>query len=207
MLDGEGNLLLPGSFIPAAERYGVMGKYDRWVIGATLRGFKESPSLSGQACISINLSAHTLGDETLPDFISAQLESCGLQPRQVCFEIAETVVAQHFARASRFIDTVRKLGCQVALDEFGGGLSSFSHLKKLTVDYVKISGQLIANMVEDELDQAVVAAACQVAAAAGCRTIAKHVDSPVHLARARQLGIDYAQGFVVAAPCPLMEFV
>lgn len=207
LIDVQGNVLLPGAFIPAAERHGVMRKFDRWVINATLCGFKESALLPGQARISINLSAHSLGDETLPDFIAARLESCGLQARQVCFEIAETAVAQHFTRASRFIDAVRGLGCRIALDEFGGGLSSFSYLKKLTVDYVKISGQLIANMVEDELDQAMVAAARQVAVAAGCRTVAKHVDTPVHLERARQLGLDYAQGFVVAAPRPLMEFV
>jgi len=207
LIDVQGNVLLPGAFIPAAERYGVMRKFDRWVIDATLRGFKESAVLPGQACISINLSAHSLGDEALPGFIAAQLGSCGLQARQVCFEIAEAAVAQHFTRASRFIDAVREQGCQIALDEFGGGLSSFSYLKKITVDYVKISGQLITNMVEDELNKAMVAAARQVAVAAGCRTVAKHVDSSVHLERARQLGIDYAQGFVVAAPRPLVEFV
>ena len=207
MVDAQGNVLLPGAFIPAAERYGVMRKFDRWVISATLRSFKETGALRDEVCICINLSPHSLSDEALPSFIFQELESCALQPRQVCFEIAESVIVQHFAKAARFIGAVRESGCRVALDDFGGGWTSFSYMKKLAVDYVKISGQLISGMVDDDIDRAVVAAARHVAAAAGCRTVAKHVDSPVQMERARALGIDYAQGFAVAAPRPLVEFV
>ncbi len=207
MVDGEGNVLLPGAFIPAAERYGVMRKFDRWVINATLRSFKELHAQLDQVRICINLSPHSLSDEELPAFIFQEIASCALQPWQVCFEIAEAVVAQHFLKASTFIGAVRGFGCQVALDDFGGGWASFSYMKKLAVDYVKISGQLIGGMVDDDIDRAVVAAAHHVAAAAGCRTVAKHVDSPVQMERARALGIDYAQGFAVAAPRPLVEFV
>ena len=211
MIDMDGNKVLPDAFLPAAERYGVIRKLDRWVISATLRALRDVPALAESKCIGINLSPHSLSDEKLAAFLAEELKAYALRPEQVCFEIAETVAAQHFARVSRFIDAVRALGCRIALDDFGSGLSSFSHLKKLAVDYVKISGQLIGGMAKDQVDGAVVEAIRQIAAAAGCGTIAKHVDSPHHMERVRALGIDYAQGFAVAvavaAPRPLVEFV
>lgn len=207
MIDGQGDVVLPGSFIPAAERYGVMRKFDRWVISTTLNAFRDTHLLAPDACIGINLSPHSLSDDTLAAFLLEELETCSLEPQQVCFEISELVAVQHLARMTRFVSAARDLGCRITLDDFGGGLSSFMHLKKLAVDYVKISGQLIGGMVKDEVDSAVVAAACQVAAAAGCITIAKHVDSPQHVELVRALGIDYAQGFAIAAPRPVIEFV
>ena len=207
MIDGAGNVILPSAFIPAAERHGVMRKFDRWVISTTLRALRETTALTPDVCIGINLSPHSLNDDKFANFLLEELEACSLRPQQVCFEIAEGVAVQHFARVARFVSAARELGCRITLDDFGGGLSSFLHLKKLAVDYVKISGQLIGGMVKDEIDGAVVAAACQIAAAAGCGTIAKHVDSPQHMERARALGIGYAQGFAIAAPRPLVEFV
>lgn len=207
MIDTEGKVVLPAAFIPAAERYGMIRKFDRWVISATLRALRETTALPSTTCIGINLSLHSLSDEKLAPFLLEELAACSLRPQQVCFEISETVAVQHFARVSRFTRTARELGCRIALDDFGSGLSSFLHLKKLAVDYVKISGQLIAGMAKDEIDGAVVAAARQIALAAGCRTIAKHVDNPQHVEQVRALGIDYAQGFAIAAPRPLMEFV
>lgn len=207
MIDGEGNVVLPAAFIPAAERYGMIRKFDRWVISATLRALREATALAPDACIGINLSPHSLNDDKLGAFLLEELNACSLRPQQVCFEISEMVAVQHFVRVSRFVGAARELGCRIALDDFGSGLSSFLHLKKLAVDYVKISGQLIGGMAKDEIDSAVVAAARQIAKAAGCGTIAKHVDSPYHMERVRALGIDYAQGFAVAAPRPLIEFV
>lgn len=207
MIDAEGNVVLPAAFIPAAERYGMIRKFDRWVISATLRALRETTALPPNTCIGINLSPHSLNDEKLVPFLLEELAACSLRPQQVCFEISETVAVQHFARVSRFTRAARELGCRIALDDFGSGLSSFVHLKKLAVDYVKISGQLIAGMVKDEIDGAVVAAARQIAVAAGCGTIAKHVDTPQHVEQVRVLGIDYAQGFAIAAPRPLVEFV
>src|SRR3569623_410508 len=207
MIDGAGNVLLPSAIIPAAERHGVMRKFDRWVISTTLRALRETTALTPDVCIGINLSPHSLNDDKFANFLLEELEACSRRPQQVCFEIAEAAAVQHFARVARFVSAARELGCRITLDDFGGGLSSFLHLKKLAVDYVKISGQLIGGMVKDEIDGAVVAAACQIAAAAGCGTSAKQVDSPQQMERARALGKGYAQGFAIAAPRPQVEFV
>ncbi len=194
-------LVLPAAFIPAAERYGLMGAIDRWVIHAAFREYAGGIGRTG-ARIAINLSGNSLSDETLLDFIEAQFAEYAFPPEQVCFEITETAVIQSLRRATNLMTALKRHGSQFALDDFGNGLSSFRYLKTLPVNYLKIDGSFVKDMIGNASDSALVAAINQMSHTLGIQTIAEYVHSRAIVERLRELGVDYAQGYFFGEPVP-----
>jgi len=207
MRDEQGRAVAPMAFIPAAERYHLMGTIDRWVVAKALRCLgRLHTSPSGiLPCFGLNLSGMSLGDAAFADFVMQQLEETGAPPESLCFEITETAAISNLGRAARFIRRFRDLGCRFALDDFGTGLTSFAYLKSLPVDYIKIDGSFVRGAGNDMVDYAVVDAIQRLARAVGARTIAECVESPESLERVRSLGIDFGQGYAIHAPEPYPE--
>ncbi len=200
LLDAEGVTVLPGAFIPVAERSGLMVAVDRWVIHAAFKHYSEIFATTPHTEITINLSANSLNDESLPEFVRQQFVESGIPPQQVCFEISETVVMQNFKQARRLIVELKKDGCRFSLDNFGSGVSSFGLLKKLPLDYLKINGSVVLGMLNDPVDHSVVEAINKVGHSMGVRTIAKWVENDAIIERLAEIGVDYAQGYAVRPP-------
>ena len=203
MLDESGALVPPGAFIPSAERYKLMDSIDRWVIAHTLELLKQS---RGNAMIcSINISGQSLCDETFLEFVVDALNDSGIDTRRLSFEITETAAIGNLGAAVRFIGRLRKMGCRFSLDDFGSGLSSFAYLKNLNVDYLKIDGGFVKDIVEDAIDRTMVKSINDVGHAMGLYTIAEFVESDAIRAVLREIGVDYVQGYGVEKPRPFRE--
>ena len=205
MLDDNNDLVGSGAFIPSAERYGLMPAIDRWVIENTFNMLcldiqKISQRMS--ACC-INLSGQSLSDDRFMDFLVNQIEDSGISPGLLCFEITETAVIANLSQASRMISMLREMGCRFALDDFGVGLSSFSYLKNLSVDYLKLDGCFVQNMIKDNIDLAMVKAINQIGHTMNIKTIAEFVEDRATLCAVRDIGVDYAQGYAIARPAPM----
>ena len=203
MVNDEKNLVLPEAFIPSAERYSLMPSIDRWVVRQTFLAMSKHQVNHFQ--ITINLSGNTLDDESLLDYVYKQLNEFSILPRQICFEITETAAIQHLGKARRFIQGFREQGGKIALDDFGSGFSSFHYLKTLPVDYIKIDGGFISDMLTNPRDQAMVEAITQIAHILGIQVIAEYAASPEIIDCLRQMGVESAQGFGVGMPMPVEE--
>ena len=204
-LEGEdGQLVPPGAFIPAAERYQLMAAVDRWVIHHTLGALAAHPDLLARTrCCAINLSGQSLGDAELLPFIQQRLAETGVAAEKLCFEVTETAAIANLVNAQHLLRQLRALGCRFALDDFGSGLSSFAYLKELSLDYLKIDGVFVRDIDRNPQDLAMLQAIQQVGRVLGLKTVAEFVENDAILARLRQIGVDYAQGFGVARPGPL----
>ena len=201
MRDRSGAMVPPGAFIPAAERFGVMPEVDRWVVRNALARFEHlHPGGREIGLCSINLSGATMGDESFPAFLLDELARADVAPDKLCFEITETSAVANFAQATALITALRQLGCKVALDDFGAGMSSFAYLKNLPVDFLKIDGSFIRDLAADPLSQSIVAAITQVGHQVGTRVVAEFVGSTEVVTLLREMGVDYAQGFGVHVP-------
>jgi diguanylate cyclase (GGDEF)-like protein/PAS domain S-box-containing protein len=201
MLDEAGQLVMPDRFLPAAERYNLVTALDRWVISRSFAGY----SVLGQdRVMSINLSGNSLNDEAILDFVKYELARHDLLPSSVCFEITETAAIANRDRAIRFMTELKQLGCLFALDDFGSGLSSFSYLKNLPVDYLKIDGSFIRGLDSDPVNASMVNAIAQLGRAMRIETIAEFVDNDAILRLVAEIGIDYAQGYRIGRPRPLV---
>jgi diguanylate cyclase len=201
MVDEEGALLLPGAFFPAAERFNLVSRIDRWVLRETLERIHAGSGLDSFPVLSLNLSGESIGDRAFHRYALDLLAQAGPRACQrICLEIAESTALGNMADTSAFIRQARPLGVKVALDRFGVGASSFHYLAELSVDYLKIDGQFIRGMIDDELHEAAVRSFVDVARIVGLKTIALHVDNPQVLTRLRDLGVDYAQGFLIHRP-------
>ncbi|MHB8743599.1 MAG: EAL domain-containing protein [Sulfuricaulis sp.] len=200
MIDEKGELIPPMAFIPAAERYGVMNTIDHWVTKTALEWLAAHDSEEG---LAINLSGQSLGDEGFLNFVIEQFRLRHISPRRICFEITETVAIANWKRATHFIAKLRALGCRFALDDFGSGMSSFGYLKNLAVDFIKIDGAFVRDMIEDEVDYAMVEAVNRIGHVMGIRTTAEYVENDQILAKLRELGVDYVQGYGIHVPQPL----
>jgi diguanylate cyclase (GGDEF)-like protein/PAS domain S-box-containing protein len=209
MIDEQGQLVSPATFIPAAERYNLMPSIDRWVIRTAFKTMAqtlpEAPDKTAVVGVSINLSGQSLCDDHLLEFVIEQFRHSGIAAERVCFEITETAVIANLARAMHLITSLRELGCRFALDDFGSGLSSFAYLKRLPVDYLKIDGSFVRGMLENPIDYAIVDSINQIGHVMGILTIAEFVENAAILARLRALGVDYAQGYGIARPQPLWQ--
>ena len=201
MRDRSGAMVPPGAFIPAAERFGVMPEVDRWVVRAALANFERlHPGGAAIGLCSINLSGATMGDESFPAFLLDELAHAAIDPGKLCFEITETSAVANFERASALIAALRQLGCKVALDDFGAGMSSFAYLKHLPVDYLKIDGSFIRDLAAEPLSQSIVGAITQVGHQVGTLVVAEFVGSDEVADLLRGMGVDYAQGFGIHVP-------
>ena len=207
MVDENGVSIGPDAFIPAAERYNLMPAIDRWVIDNVLRFIGALPDGAHpvQTCC-INLSGASLTDEHLLQYIQGKLIEYGVSPKLVCFEITETATIANMNRALRLISELRARGCRFALDDFGTGLASFAYLKHLTVDFLKIDGTFVKDIVVDPVNRSIVKAINEIGHALGIKTIAEYVEDAATLEALRELGVDYGQGFGIARPMPLETF-
>jgi len=204
MLDEEGRIVPPGAFLPAAERYGLMLAIDRWVVSRTLAALSADASGGDNATFSINVSAQSLGAADFLDFVVETIERTGVSARKLCFEITETSAVSELGHVLHFIDILKARGCRFALDDFGTGVSSFSYLKTLPVDYLKIDGGFIRNLVTDEIDRAMVEAVHRIGHIMGLRTIAEWVQNEAILEKLREIGVDYGQGYASGEPQPFV---
>ncbi len=206
----EKDLVLPAAFIPAAERYHLMPAIDRWVIEhvfTLLQRYHARSHAPGTVInnIAINLSGQSLGDEQFLEFIVDGFVRHHIAPTTICFEITETAAIANLARARDFIVRLKKMGCRFALDDFGSGLSSFGYLKSLPVDFLKIAGDFVRDVVEDPVDHAMVEAINQIGHVMDLKTIAESVETSEILETLRLSGVDYGQGLGIDVPRPFHE--
>ncbi len=204
MKQSNGEIVLPGAFMAAAERYSLAVKIDRWVIANALRWFAAHPQVTAQLDMcAINLSGQSMSDQVFHAYVLKQLDETGVPPEKICFEITETAAVANLGEATRFMEVLKKRGCLFALDDFGSGLSSFGYLKSLPVDFLKIDGQFVKDIMDDPLDMALVRSINEIGHLLGKQTIAEYVESDAILERLREIGVDYAQGYSIGRPEPL----
>jgi diguanylate cyclase (GGDEF)-like protein/PAS domain S-box-containing protein len=204
-LEGDDKeLILPGAFIPAAERYGLMPKIDQYIIDHALAFFANNPQkLAHLSVCTLNLSGHTLNSEWLPEFILKTLDDYQLPPEKFCFEITETTAISNLNLVTHFMNQLKKKGCLFTLDGFGNGLSSFAYLKNLPVDFLKIDGMFVKDICKDPIDWAMVKSINEIGHLMHKKTIAEYVETADIYAKLEEIGIDFAQGYWLSRPCPL----
>jgi EAL domain-containing protein (putative c-di-GMP-specific phosphodiesterase class I) len=197
-------VIAPSLFIPAAERYGLMTAIDRWVIRKAFDTLAASCHKRFSE-YAINLSGASVGDERFLGFVREQFLRTGVAPGMICFEITETTAIANLASAARFMHELNALGCHFALDDFGAGMSSFGYLKHLPVEYLKIDGSFVTDMVHDPVSREMVAAINEMGHSMKCKTIAEYVESEGILRALNTLGVDYAQGHYIGRPVLWVE--
>ena len=207
MRDESGMLVSPDQFIPAAERYNLMSTLDRWVIHTALSQLADRDAVDeARYTLAINLSGTSLSEDRFLEFVVDELERRKLPKGAICFEITETAAISNLARVVHFMQALKKLGCKFSLDDFGSGLSSFTYLKNLPVDYLKIDGQFVSNVVDDTVDESMVKAISAVGHAMGIETIAERVETKQVLDKLGTLGVEFAQGYYIARPSSIASF-
>ncbi len=201
--DEAGRMILPDSFIPAAERYGLMTSLDRWVVENVFKIIRQCLNDSRQgpmAMCAINLSGTTIGDQAFLDFLRKQFAAYSIPPEMICFEITETSAISNLGSAIRFINELKSLGCYFSLDDFCAGMSSFAYLKHLPVDFLKIDGSFVKDMLDDPINRAMVEVINHIGHVMGKRTIAEFVETAQIEQALLEIGVDYAQGYVIERP-------
>ncbi len=201
LIDTDGSVIAPSTFLPAAERFNMAARIDRWVVREAL-DWLVSQDIDRIDTVAVNLSGHSIGDRSFHRYVVEQVSRIG-KPGRLCFEITETAAITHLEDAKEFITAMRQLGVRIALDDFGSGISSFGYLKTLPVDFLKISGQFVQDLLEDRLDHTAVCCFRDIAATCGLQTVAECVETEEVLAELRRIGIDFAQGFLIHRPEPL----
>ena len=205
MRDEQGNVIPPMAFIPAAERYNLMPALDRWVIQTAFTHYAEIAARRPPhpQMHAINLSGASIGDPNLSTFIHEQFQRFQVPPQTICFEVTETSAIANLTQAATLIKELKGLGCRFALDDFGSGMSSFAYLKHLPVDYLKIDGSFVKDMIDDPIDYAMVEAINQIGHVMGIRTIAEFAENEQILKELEKIGVDFAQGFGIEEPIPI----
>src|ERR1700730_7329755 len=203
--DEAGHELPPSEFMRAAERYRLMGLVDRWVVETTFAALgRGAIAVPAHRSVAINVSGQTLGDAQFLEFVVECFDTSGVAPAQVCFEINESAVVANLDHARRFVGVLHGMGCQFALDDFGSGVGSFSNLKNLPLDYLKIDGSFMRNLAHDTVNQAMVAAMIKLARTLNFKIIAEQVEDAASVEVARRMGVDYLQGYAIGRPQPLL---
>jgi EAL domain-containing protein (putative c-di-GMP-specific phosphodiesterase class I) len=192
--DRAGDLVVPGKFLPAAERFGLIGALDRWIIGKAAR-----MAARGQA-VNVNLSAQSLGDPELADMIESLIDEEYADAALITFEITETALMENLHLAGKFTARMAALGCSFALDDFGTGYGAFTYLKTLPIKHLKIDIEFVRDLLENEASQHLVAATVQLARSFGQKTVAEGVEDAQTLERLRELEVDYVQGYYLGRP-------
>jgi diguanylate cyclase (GGDEF)-like protein/PAS domain S-box-containing protein len=199
--DESGRLITPGVFIPAAERYGLMPLIDRWVVETALANFDQlHPTGASLSMVAINLSGASVEDDSLADLIITLLQRYRVMPARVCFEITETVAVRNLSQVVRFMDRLRAVGCKISLDDFGAGMSSFTYLKNLPIDIIKIDGSFIRDMLTDPVSHVMVRAVTDIGHRLGLNVVAEWVTDAATVQALTELGVNYAQGFGLHEP-------
>ncbi|MBN7825726.1 EAL domain-containing protein [Bowmanella dokdonensis] len=205
--DDDSQIISPASFLPAAERYNLTAQIDRWVIEHYFKWLSRQPEHKTQLVrANINLSGNSLGDKDLRLFVLNAFEKYSVPYNKICFEITESMAIIKMDETLQFIKTFHQLGCRFALDDFGSGFSSYGYLKSLPVNYVKIDGGFVKDLLVDPVDMAMVSSIKDVAKALGMKTVAEFVESKEIMVELGKMGVDYAQGYGVARPAPLKDF-
>lgn len=207
MRDEVGELISPVAFIPAAERFHLMHQVDQWVVTHTLQLIEQHRLYDKGLMFSINLSGQTLAREDFLDRLVDSIENSKVPASMLSFEVTETAAISNLGHAGAFVTALKKLGCTFALDDFGSGLSSFAYLKNLNVDFLKIDGGFVQDMLTQESDAAMVEAINQMGHVMGLQTIAEYVENDAIRAQLVRLGVDYGQGFGIHKPMPISELV
>ena len=201
MRDEAGKIISPDNFIAAAERYGLMPAIDRWVIQHTFRWLVScADERQKLAMCAINLSGQSLGDDKFLPYVIEEFHASGLDATKICFEITETAAIASFSQANRFIRALKELGCKFSLDDFGTGMSSFGYLKHFPVDYLKIDGSFVKEILNDPIDREMVRSINEIGHLTGKQTIAEFAESDEVIAMLKTLGVDYAQGYAISRP-------
>ncbi|MCB9732544.1 MAG: EAL domain-containing protein [Deltaproteobacteria bacterium] len=203
--DDDGRLVAPGFFLPAAERYGIIPQLDRWVISHTIAWLGSlDHRLERVGSCAVNVSGRTL-DAGFAEWLVDQIDLHRVEPSMLCLELTETAAVEELPRAGASLDRLRASGVRVALDDFGSGLSSFSYLKRLPIDIVKIDGQFIKSLGKSEVDRTIVRSVAEIARSMGKVTVAEWVEDEATLELVRELGVDFVQGYLFGKPGPLAE--
>lgn len=205
LVSDNNQIIYPNEFIPPAERYGIMSSIDRWVIRQTFSWLKTNAAHAPK--VAINLSGACLGDAAFSQFVADHFTDGIVQGSQVCFEITETTAIANMSQAMLLINSLKELGCSFALDDFGSGLSSFAYLKSFPVNYLKIDGSFVRDMVDDPIDLAMVQAIHQVGKVMKIETIAEYVENEALVRACQDIGINYLQGYGVGKPVPISSLV
>ena len=215
MVDRAGNLVPATGFMPAAERYNLLTSIERWVVSSlveflnrqwTAGAIPHDVQVSGErGFYSVNISGASINDKSFPDFLRNLLTRYQLPAGLLCFEITETTAISNLSKAAELMHELKGMGCRFALDDFGTGMSSFAYLKYLPVDFLKIAGVFIKDMVTDPMDYAIVDSVNRIGHILGMRTVAESVEDAATLSCITELGLDYAQGYFVAEPEALGE--
>src|SRR6187399_198962 len=204
MLDETGAEIAPLEFVGAAERYRLMASVDRWVVQTTLVALSRNAfQLAPDRSVAMNISGQTLGDPLFLEFVVDCLDRTGVDPDQVCFEIAESAVVNNLDSARRFVGVLHGMGCKFTIDDFGSGVASFSSLKNLPLDYLKLDGSFMRNLAKDSVSQTMVTAMIKLARTLNFKIIAEQVEDSAALDVARKMGVDFVQGYVIARPARL----
>ncbi|MBQ0819284.1 EAL domain-containing protein [Microvirga sp. HBU67558] len=207
MLDRDGTVIPPSVFIPAAERYDLIGAIDRWVVREALTSIGRAGCLERDTQIHLNLSAASIGDASFAAYVLKVLECTGVAPEILVFEITETAVVSNMAVAATTVGRLREMGCQIALDDFGVGLSSFNYLRQFPVDIVKIDGSFVHNMTTNTVDRYIVKSIHQIATELGAQTVAEFVEDQATFELVSSMGITFAQGYAIHRPEPFEEIM
>ncbi len=206
----EGNIMLPTTFIPSAERYLLMPNIDRWVIKNTFATYRQLLDISNEKCdyvFSINLSGTSLGDKSLLGYIREQFVIYSIPPQSICFEITETAAIVNLKNTINLFTALRKLGCSFSLDDFGSGMSSFMYLKNFEVDFLKIDGSFVKDMHINKIDYAMVQSIHSVAEAMNIKTVAEFVENEAILRELKVIGVHYGQGLYLGSPLPIKKLI
>ena len=215
MLDRRGNLIPPTGFMPAAERYNLMSSIERWVVSTLVEtlhrqcqaGIIPRQPLAGDAFYAVNLSGSSINDASFPDFVRKLLTRFDLPRGLLCFEVTETTAIANLTTAAELMRDLKTLGCRFALDDFGTGLSSFGYLKHFPVDFLKIDGSFVREILRDPIDREMVRSINEIGHLTGKLTIAEFAENAEIIQMLTSLGVDYAQGYGVAQPQRVLKAV
>ena len=203
MLDHSGNHILPGAFLPAADRFGLTAQIDRWVIEKVFNDYAHLFMQNPNLVLNLNLSTTSVADESLIDYIIDMFDRSVVSPSQICFEVKETILNSNLSAISILVERLGEIGCTFALDDFGNGLSNFSFLKNLSIQFIKIDGNIVSDISEDKVDRGMVESINSMAHILGIKTIAECADGDVVIQNLKSLGVDYAQGYYLGSPASM----
>lgn len=207
-LIGEDNKIIEASnFVEIAERFNLMLNVDRWILSQILEHYDKSLAKLDSAVFSINLSANSLNDFNFLPFLLGLIKKSYLPPQRLCFEITETAAMNHITKTIEIVNKLQEIGCKIALDDFGVGLSSFSYVKNFSVNYIKIDGSFVKNVETKEVDRTIVQTINEMAHRLNMKTVAEYVESPEILKAITEIGVDFAQGYAIGEPMPLSKLI